>query len=178
MKKFQALLAAAAGAAAAVPGMEVLSELNVPGGSEPLFRFVLAAFSAASVLIVYLLRGRLSKLEVGKTVVLTALGMMLVVGSFFTHVWISNKVLVPHQWRGPTEQQFVPLFVPDAIDEVIDRTGSRSQMLNQIGPDALLQRVSETEIALTLMVMLLVYTALVVSLALTFGVLGMRALET
>lgn len=177
MKKLQALLAAGAGAAAAIPGMEVLSELDVPGESEPLFKFVLAAFSAASVLTIYLLRGKLGALRLRKAVGIAVLGLLLVLGSFFAHVWVSNKVLVPHQYRGVPERQFVPLFLPDSVDTSIEEYGSRSQFLTEIGPDSLIKYISETDIAWTLVVMLLIYTVLVVSLASTFGVLGVQALE-
>lgn len=172
MKQFQLLLVAVAGAAAGVPGMLGLGKLDVPGGADELFKFVLAAFSAAAVLSVYVARTWFQKLGARTVVALMSAGMTGVLVLLFSYIVISSKVLVAHSWRGEQATQFVPLFLPARADSLITAVGSRAQFIAAYGPDALIPYVTETNVAMTLIVLLLNYTLLVSMLAVSFGVVG------
>jgi hypothetical protein len=177
VKQLQLLLVAVAGAAAAIPGMAELRRFEVPGGAEPLFEFVLAAFSAGVVLTVFAFREKIGKLPDRWLLVVAAAGMAVVLGLFMLHVWLSSKILVMHEWRGEPEPQFVPLFLPDSVDVLIREAGSRFNLLMTHGPDVVLEFTNERNVALTLATLLLSYTALVATLAAVFAMLGFRSLQ-
>jgi len=177
MKRLQVLLVAVVGAAAAIPGMAALGRFDVPGGAEVLFEFVLAVFSAAAVLLLYVCRPRLSKLSLPWIVGGSVAGLIVVFALFILHVSLTNKVLVTHEWRGEPTHQFVPLFLPDSVEAAIARSGSRRAYIQENGPDVFLTSTSESNIAATLAVLLASYTALVACVAAVFAILGFRALS-
>ncbi len=177
MKQLQAVLAAAAGAAAAIPGMSALAALEVPHEADLLFDFVLAAFSAAVALTVYVSREKLEKLEVRRVVAIVTSCMLAVLGFFLLYVYLTSKVSVAYMWGDEPGRIFLPLGLPAEADALVKAAGSRSQLLSREGPDVLRHYISDFQIALTLMALLIVYTALVASLAAAFGVLGVRALK-
>ena len=161
--------AALAGVCAAIPGMAALRELELPAETKGLFSVVLAIFSAAAVALVYLWRDtvrswpktRVSRYVVGGFVV-TLITLVLLV-SLVMRVW------VPHTWREGPSRTFVPLFLSDSAQRLIEHAGSRSQALSKYGADYLAPFATETNIALTLAVLVIPYTLLVASLAGTFG---------
>jgi hypothetical protein len=102
--------------------------------------------------------------------------MIFVLVCFFSYVFLSNKVLVPHSYRGTPEEQFVPLFLPKEASSQIDSLGSRTAWLQEMGVDVVVKYNSETSIAATFIVLLTVYTLLIASLASVFAVLGVHLL--
>lgn len=176
MSELKPVLAAALGVGAAIPGIAELRALEFPGTSETLFQFVLAAFSAAVVLAVYVNRDKLRGWPFRRVLVVSTVAALAVIGLFFFYVLLSSKVMVIHSYRGEPETAFVPLFLSGEAEALIQQAGSRSQLLTTEGVDALQGYYREADIGATLVVLLAVYTALVLALATLFGILGIRAM--
>ena len=176
MEKLQVLFVAMTGVAAAVPGMATLRKLDFPGESEVLFEFVLAAFSAAIVLLIYALRDIIRRRSRWQVLMISCVCLSLVLVFFLGYIQLTNRVMVPHTWRGELQQEFVPLFLSDEADAKIRKHGSRSAWINENGPDDVAPYTTETNVGTTLVVLLLVYTFLVGSLSGAFCLLGLQAL--
>ena len=172
MKGMQTVIVAAAGVAAAVPGMAVLGRLSVPVSGGAFFEFALAAFSAAAVLVVYAGRERIRHLSFRGLLAIASVGMAGVLALAFVWMWLTSQVLVLHQWRNEPATQFVPLFLSDSARQLIRAAGSRHDLIMRRGPDVVLEFTTETNVAFTMIVLLLTYTALVTCLASVFAILG------
>jgi hypothetical protein len=164
-----------AGVAASIPGMLALSQLKLPVEAQDLFPFVLAAFSGAAVLIIFILRGVFAKWSDKVVVAVAIAGLAVVLLSFIGFTTLVNRVWVVNSWRAGSSREFVPLFLPDSAERLIQAAGSRSQLLSTRGADALVGFTTETNLAGTFAVLLLCYTLLVVSLATVFTLLYIRA---
>lgn len=177
MNLLKLVFAAVLGAAMAIPGIRELGALEVPGGSEGMFQFVLASFSAAAVLAIYAARPTFKEMPGRRIAALATVGMLGVLISFLGFVFLLNKVLAVHRWGGKPATEFVPLFLPSEANQLIEAAGSRSQLLTEYGVDVLSPFITETSIGLTLIVLLLVYTVLVGLLAGVFAMLGIKGME-
>jgi hypothetical protein len=175
LKGAQVFFVAAAGAAAAIPGMAALQELRLPEEAQNLFPFILGSFSAAAVLMAYVMRGEYEEWSVAKTIVSSAAGLVAVLGLFLLFIFLLNRVWVQHTWRSEPAREFVPLFLGEPAERLIRAAGSRSQLISTKGVDVLTPFATETNLALTLAVLLICYTALVFSLAGVFSMLFFRA---
>jgi hypothetical protein len=173
--RYKNTLAALAGVVSAIPGMTALSELELPQEVEHLFPFILTAFSAAAVLLVFTQRGVVARWS-NRLVVFAAVGCLaLLLVSFVAFEGLVNFVWVTHTWRPEPTRDFIPLFLPHAAQKLIAAAGSRSQLLSTQGPDVLTPFTTETNVALTLAVLIVVYTMMVICLASAFTLLFIRA---
>jgi amino acid transporter len=176
--KFKATLALLVGAALAIPGMKVLAELEVPPEAAGLFPFILTAFSAGAVLVVFVLRTEVTEWSNRQVAIAAGAFFFLVLCTFIGFVGLVNVVWVEHMWRPMPSRDFVPLFLPDTARRLIEGAGSRSQLLSTQGPDVLTPYRTEISVALTLAVLILLYTILVICLACAFSLLYIRASHT
>jgi hypothetical protein len=172
IKPFFALLI---GAAAAIPGMSALQQLELPQEAGSLFSFIFTAFSAAAVLLAYLLRRQFSGWPIRRVAVAASFGLILVLGAYLTFVWLLSIAWVSHIWRAEPSRDFVPFFLPHEADSLIKAAGSRSQLLSRSGPDVLLPYISEASSAATLALLIVSYTVLIVLAASVFSMLYFRA---
>lgn len=184
MKVLQLMLVAVAGAAAAIPGLAVTRQFDLPAASAPLFEFVLVTVSAALVLAVYVWRHEISETTKGKTALVAGLGIVGILAFFAIHIGLTSIVLVEHSYEGDeVERQFFPLFVSERGREAIYHAGSRRAFIENApkpgqalsGPEGVLQLTNEWNSAVTLIILLLSYAALVGASAVVFGFLGFHA---
>jgi energy-coupling factor transporter transmembrane protein EcfT len=175
LEAFKAAIVALTGAALAIPGMTALGELDLPPEAAGLFPFLLVTFSSAAVLMVFVLRKDFGQWTTRKIVTIAALFLAILMLAFVLFVGLVNKIWVAHTWRPEPSRNFVPLFLPDTAQYLINAAGSRSHLLSSKGPDVLMPFISETNVALTLGVLILCYTVMVTSLASAFTLLYIRA---
>lgn len=164
-KRAELALVALAGLAAAIPGMAALGRLKLPAEAQDLSQLVTAVFSAAAVLIVYLRRGTLANWSERRVYRFLVSGFFLFLAALLLLNWLLHLVWVPHAWRREYSRTFVPLFLSDSAERLIERAGSRAQALTQYGADYLTRFTTETNLALTLSVLVVSYTAAVLFLA-------------
>lgn len=173
MKWLEVSFVGLVGAASAIPGMAALQEVEVPGGTEALFDFVLASTSALVVLTAFNLRDKLGSRSVLR---ISLGGLVTVLVLLFSLIYLINKILVVYTWGGESGTQFVPLLLPSEAQDLLREAGSRTMLLTTQGPEVLVEYTTETGVAVSLIALLFVYTLLVASLAGVFAVLGFRAL--
>lgn len=186
MKHLQALLVLLVGVAAAIPGIAVTRQFDFPGGSKPLFEFVLTTFSAAVVLIAYVARHEIAKMRTWTAVGVAALLGIAIMVTFGMNVYLTNLVLVRHEYEGEgqVEHQFFPVFLEAADDSAVAAAGSRRAFIESApdgnqprGPQAVLRMTNERNTAMTLGLLLVSYTALIIAVVMLFAVIGFRAVH-
>lgn len=174
MKKLFITFSAAFGA---IPGLVVLStELGVPPGQSKLFGAIIEAFGVLSLMILWINRGKLARAAARKvTTWAVTLGMICFV-CLLLYVVLFKLCVISDPYRGIV---LFPLWLSGKLNGMVILAGSRNGALVRYGYDAVREAAQNAPLALGLTTALLItiYQAIFTSLALAFGLLGIKADE-
>jgi len=171
MKK---LFLGASAAFAALPGAAVIiSGLGTPPGSgyKWLFGGVIEAFGALALVILSLNQNRLRRVAKRRVtrfaILLAALCFVLIV----CYVLLFRLTVVEHE-RGTA---YYPVWLSGDISRMVERAGSREAAIERYGIGGVrdsIDRMGGLPLALTSVLLLLVYQGIFTSLAVAFGLAG------
>jgi hypothetical protein len=170
----KALFLAASAAFAALPGVAVLvSGLGTPPGSgnKWLFGGVIEAFGALAIIILWLNQNKLRRIAKRRVtrfaILLTAFCFALIV----CYVLLFRHTVVEH----PRGTAYYPLWLSGDVSRMVERAGSREAAIERYGIGGVreaIDRMGGFPLALTSVLLLLVYQGIFTSLAVAFGLAG------
>lgn len=180
MKRLQVLLVVLVGAAAAMPGIAITRQFQLPSGSTALFEFVLVTFSAGVVLTAYIARHAVARWSLRGVLIGASAGMLLVFMAFMLHLHVTNLLLVEHDFHetGTPERLFFPLYLSEEDEQLVQKLGGRRAVIETdgYGIATVYDMYTERNVAFSMGTMLATYTFLIGSVAALFSMLGFHAL--
>jgi hypothetical protein len=159
---------------AAVPGVTVLvSGLSVPPYSKLLFGGLLEAFGALTLLIVWVNKSNIRKLNLAKLNRLCIAEIVISLICLFGYLAALNFCVVSHPYRGTV---YFPLWMSGVAKDMVNTAGSRLASIDRYGYAAVEQAVQQSPVtlALTTAILIVLYQGVVVPLTIAFGVLAIR----
>jgi hypothetical protein len=169
------LFLALSAAFAAIPGVAVIaSGLGTPPGTyyKWLFGGVIEAFGALALLLLWVNKNKLS--ESKKKLKITRAALIMGVLCFVliaVYVLLFQHTVVEHA-RGTA---YYPLWLDGTIERMVERAGSREAAIENYGIAGVQKGIDEMgggTLALTSILLLLVYQGIFTSLTLSFGLPG------
>lgn len=170
----------ASGIFGAVPGLTIIGwGLGSPPGYLLLFGGTIEVFGTLTVLLLWVNRKRLKRLTAkqttGTVLVLIALSLCLVV----VYLQLTGLCIANHPIHGSV---YYPLWKSGHLAEMVDRAGGRYAAVERYGSYPVAKAIQEAPgypftMVVTTIVMLLTYQGIFTSLAIAFGVLGIRSEE-
>jgi|KBSSwiStaDraftv2_1062776.scaffolds.fasta_scaffold307866_2 hypothetical protein len=170
----KALFVSAAAVFAAVPGLGVIaSGLGTPPGTEYrlLFGGVIEGFGALALIILWVNQKKLQRKAKRK---ITRAAIILGIASF---VFISAYVMLFRYTVVTIDkgQAYYPIWLTGDVQRRVDRAGSRAAAIDRYGPAPVnedIDKMGTTPLAVTSIILLLLYQGIFTSLTLAFGLVG------
>lgn len=170
----KALFLTASAAFAAIPGVAVIiSGLGTPPGSgyKLLFGGVIEAFGALTMIILFVNQDKLrlaSKRMVTKSAILLGAFCFVLIAAY---VLLFRHTVVEHE-RGTA---YYPLWLSGEVSRMVERAGSRESAIERYGIGGVkgaIDGMGSLPIAITSILLLLIYQGIFTSLTLAFGLPG------
>jgi hypothetical protein len=169
------LFLAVSGLFSLIPGIAVMIKvLGSPPDHNISFGAVIEVFGTLSLLVLFMNKPRIVDSPVVKitrwVILLAALSIITLV----IYIALFNFCVVSVKDRGTV---YYPVYTSGNVAIMIERAGSRSAAIERYGIDAVTEAVNEMPgipIALTTILLLLVYLLIFTPLVLAFGFLGIR----
>lgn len=168
------LFLALSAAFAALPGVAVIaSGLGTPPGTgyRLLFGGVIEAFGALALLILWVNQNKLrrrSKRKITRAAVIAGLLCLVFIGAY---VLVFRRTVVEHE-RGTV---YYPLWLSGNVERMVERAGSRESAIERYGLGGVKNAIDEMgslPLALTSLLLLLLYQGIFTSLTVAFGMPG------
>jgi hypothetical protein len=163
---------AISGLFAAIPGFAIMWKgIGTPPDYTFLFGGVVEAFGCLSLLLLWMNRVKIRKIESRKIVKAAIILGLSGFISIITYIILFNVCVVSH----PTNHTvFFPLWLSGQLENMVTMAGGRWAALDYFGWFGIYQATQNTPVALALTaaILLFVYQAIFSTLAIAFGLVG------
>jgi hypothetical protein len=170
------LFLALAGIVSTIPGITVWqSGLGTPPDKSLLFGGVVEAFGALSLMLLWVNRTKIRSLTKSRVTKLSACLILLCFVLLSVYVWLFGLTVVKHDFRGTA---YYPLWTSgDLVTMVKSADNSRYTAIEKYGIDEVneaIHKMPNSSLAITTIILLLVYQAVFSTLIVAFGILGIH----
>lgn len=171
------LFTAASLAFASIPGVSVmLSGMGTPPGYATLFGGVIQAFGALAILLLYINREKLKRISGSRVTTVVVLLASVSLCCMIFYLQLLGLCVVTHPVHGTV---YYPLWNSGHALEMVNRAGGRYAAIDHYGSYPITKAIHEASngglpIIVTTALLLFVYEGIFTTLALAFGIIGMR----
>jgi|SRR5215471_4862620 len=169
---------AASGVFASIPGLGIMvSGLGTPPGHSKLFGGIIEAFGALAILLLAASKTKIQRLtmrQVVKAAIVLAISCFCVL---VLYLQLSSFCILEHPVHGTV---YYPLWTSGHLAQMVERVGGRYAAVDRYGAYPVTKAIQEAPghplpIVVTTAILLFFYQGIFTSLAVAFGILGIRS---
>ena len=155
-----------------IPGVgTLLSGLGVPPGYKVIFGAVVEALGVLSLLALWVNREKIKAMP-SSTVTIRAIILVIVfLACICCYIYLLGLCVIQHD-RGSV---YFPIWLDGRIADMVSKAGGRTATITKYGIDAVRQAIEQNannSLALTTVILLVVYQMIFTALGVSFGLLG------
>lgn len=160
-----------------IPGIATLVKgLGIPPGYKVAFGAVVQAFGVLSLLALWVNREKIKAMASSKVTTLAIILGIVSLACICCYIWLFGLCVVQHD-RGAV---YFPIWLDGPIAEMVSRSRGRPAAISKYGIDAVCQAIEQAgnnSLALTTVILLIIYQMIFTSLGVSFGLLGFHRLD-
>jgi len=178
LKKFFMTIAAASGA---IPGAAIIATgVGTPPESKILFGGVIEALGAISLLVLWVNRAKIKKLNPGKITKISAILALFFAACLVVYIVLLNVCVITFADTSDgqhDEAVYFPIWTSGDLSKMVFRAGSREAALHKYGPDGVheaIRKMPSFALPVTTAILLVIYQGSFLFLTIAFGLLGIH----